>query len=183
MNIPNFTKVVTQPHLYLPIGPPGCGKSSLAKRMARLGVFDWDAVVSPDHYRTILTGKVGDQSENGAVFAICRKIARARMERKLPVYFDSTNLKEDWRADVVNLAAAYEMPVVSIVFILDEKTCRTNNASAHRFHTGARVPDDVMDMMWETYYKERVSSALPGTIVTADSLESMLNVMAAAQEP
>lgn len=166
--------MTTDPALYLPIGPPGAGKSTMGKLMVEAGVFDEYAIVCPDFLREQLTGKRGDQSENYAVFSICQRIAAARMQRQLPVYFDSTNIRPEWRADMITLANAAGMRIVSILFEVDGDICRYRNASQHRIDLGARVPDDIMDLMM-TRFSSVTKAELPGTVIKSQMLENLLH--------
>jgi predicted kinase len=78
--------------LYVPVGIPGCGKSSLARKMIADGTVVPDAIIEPDAYRALLTGDHTNQTENATVFDICHKIADKRILHGLDVYFDATNL-------------------------------------------------------------------------------------------
>lgn len=160
--------------LYLPVGPPGSGKSSLAMTLRHRGVFDHHAVVSPDYFREALTGKRADQSVNAQVFEICNKIVRARLVRDLPVYYDATNLLPEWREPVVRTAETVGSRVVTFFLKVDPDTCRYLNQHYDREEIGAVVPDGVMDMMLEQYATITPES-LPGTIITIDGILDIEN--------
>lgn len=144
--------------LYLPIGPPACGKSTLANLLVEGGWLDADAVVSPDHYRRVLTGDVGDQTFNSAVFSICDRIAHIRLSHSLDVWYDATNLTGTY-STVVVAAMSRNQPVVCIVFDTSDEECGRRNALREQ-----PVPDDVMTTMFERRAQMRIRD-LPGYVV------------------
>jgi predicted kinase len=162
--------------LILPIGPPGAGKSRLAQLFVQAGIFDHHAIVSPDHFRHVLTGNRGDQSMNEVAFGFCHRIVRERMVRHLPVYFDSTNIRANWRKDVVEAAQVNQVPIVSILFrYTDDEMARKNNDTDWRREHGQVVPDDVMSMMLERHLA-LTAADLPGTVLYAENVETVLRV-------
>lgn len=166
----------TKGRLFLPIGPPGAGKSTLGRLFVAAGIFDHHAVVSPDHFRHVLTGNRGDQSLNSVAFGICHRIVRERMQRKLPVYFDSTNIRSEWRKELVEAAQLNQVPILSILFRTDEAKARYLNDTEWRREHGQRVPDDVMDMMLERHLSLEADE-LPGQVVYAENVENVLRAM------
>lgn len=101
--------------LYIPIAPPGAGKSHLVRQMINEGMITWEAVVSPDEMRKILTGDISDQSSNNAVFEICDRITSVRLKNGLDVFVDATNLRGR-HLYVAGIARAYDQPVTFIAF-------------------------------------------------------------------
>lgn len=73
--------------LYIPVGIPGSGKSTLGKYW-----FKSSEIVSPDTFREMLTDSVMDQSANATVFELAHKVTEYRLRRGRDVYFDATNL-------------------------------------------------------------------------------------------
>lgn len=147
--------------LYLSIGIPGCGKSTLAVDMMDANLLTPEAWVSPDHFRKVLTGSKADQSANSYAFGICKYIVGCRLQRGLDVYFDATNLIGAWRADPLYYAELYSQPVTSILFTANDEECLRRNTARG---TDA-VPKDVMTLMIQ--YKHQLSiSSLPGKMTT-----------------
>ena len=173
---PSSSNLLIGARLFLPIGPPGAGKTTLGRLFVQAGVFDHHAIVSPDHFRHVLTGSRADQSLNSVAFGICHRIVRERMQRKLPVYFDSTNIRSEWRKELVEAAQLNQVPIVSILFRTDDAKARYLNDSEHRREHGQRVPDDVMDTMLERHLSLEADE-LPGQVVYAENVENVLRAM------
>ncbi len=146
--------------LIVPIGPPGCGKSTLVGRLVDVGWLDPDAVVSPDQYRRILTGSHASQETNGVVFGICRNITTHRLMRGLDVFYDATNLLPSWRADILDIAQRYNQPVMFILFTANNAECAERNRVRE-----LPVPEPVMEQMF-TYRRTITSDSLDGHVVT-----------------
>lgn len=141
--------------LYLPVGPPGCGKTTLAQAMIDAGIPI--AVVSPDTLRGVLTGDVADQSESAAAFKIAHEITAIRLNHGLDVYFDATNLS------VKRLPQAPAgTPIVTIWFNVPFETLLANNAGRDR-----QVPWHVVRRFYDRW-AALDPSMFPGTIVDAD---------------
>lgn len=133
--------------LYLPVAPPGAGKSTLARLMVQAGKLDADAVISPDHYRKLLTGDENDQSENDTVFSMVREIVTCRTLNGLDVYLDATNLKGAVRKLLRKLPDRQNVHVVGIDFSdLDVAEVRRRNTSRDRV-----VPEKYMDGFIESW--------------------------------
>lgn len=146
--------------LYLPIGPPACGKSTLVEGLIRQGWLDEDAVVSTDALRIKLTGDVADQSANGSVFTIVNRMISERLQRGLDVWHDATNLRGEWRTTAIGFAQVHGQPIVCILFTANDATCRERNSKRVQ-----PVPDDVMNTML-TYRREVRYDDLPGYVFT-----------------
>lgn len=129
--------------LYIPIGPPACGKSSLGFDLIEQGVIPAEAVVSTDHFRRVLTGSESDLSQDGRVFRIVDDIIRGRLESRLDVYVDATNLgtRSHWLADV---ARATGNTSVAIVFDVSTRELLRRNDLRER-----KVPTEVIYRMVE----------------------------------
>lgn len=73
--------------LHIPIGIPGCGKSTLATSLV-----EEHQVVCPDDLRLSMTDDMANQSANSAVFDVVRIVVWERIKRGLDTYIDATNL-------------------------------------------------------------------------------------------
>lgn len=154
--------------LYLPIGPPGAGKSYLANLMVESGTLDPDAIVCPDNYRRILTGDASRQFENATAFSICRQIASARLRNGLDVWIDATNLRADWFAEHVDMANKTRTSITTILFDTPLEECERRNNERP-----TPVPRDIMDSMFE-HYRCLDRSAVPGAVVYSSDVLSAI---------
>lgn len=80
--------------LYLPIGIPGSGKSTLVRQH-----FSKSEIVCPDEIREWLTDDVNDQTENNLVFEIVHNVVYKRLALGLDVVVDATNLEPKFWPD------------------------------------------------------------------------------------
>lgn len=132
-------------YLITPIGPPAAGKTALRQWLLERG-FPASGVVSPDDYRTILTGDQANQTANGIAFDICDKITNERLKRDQDVYFDATNLTRSRRDELFNIAVGRDAAVIVVLFNTSPGECLKRNVQ--RLHP---VPDDVMRRMIVQY--------------------------------
>ena len=153
--------------LYLPIGPPGCGKSTLAEALVLDGLLSPDAIVCPDRYREVLTGSRASQAQNERVFSICNTITAGRLQAGLDVWFDATNLP--YSPQLAGMARSYGQTVVNVTF--DHLTVpMVVERNANREHS---VPDDVL-MRFITHWADTKPNTYIGYIVTANELRPTL---------
>lgn len=147
------------PTLFIPVGIPGCGKSSLA---TYIGSCD---VVSSDAIRARM-GDVNDQSRNGAVFARYHQDIEAWLGVGRNVYADATNLDARSRQSLRDIVYhinenAYgppytklQMPVrMHLILFRNLSQAITRNTQRERV-----VPADAMIRMIEKY--ERAVAAI-----------------------
>lgn len=50
--------------IYIPIGVPGCGKSTFGSQLVEDGAITPDSIVCPDSFRELLTGDRANQKCN-----------------------------------------------------------------------------------------------------------------------
>ncbi len=144
--------------LIIPVGPPGCGKSTLAAGLVALGRIEQDAVVSPDDFRRILTGDRANQDENGLVFALVNAIIESRLRYELDVYVDATNLTTlDQLFEVANRTGTESIFVVEFDVDYDALVLR----NVMREHP---VPDETLTRMANQATALRLDSALTTTV-------------------
>lgn len=138
------------PSLYVPVGIPGCGKSTFAEK-----VLSSAHVISTDKIRAAL-GDVADQSKNDLVFERFHATIRDYLELSLPdalVYADATNLTRSAREILRGIAADTKSPVHLIIFDNGAEAVR-RNAKRERV-----VPEAAMIRMLDNY--ERFRMELP----------------------
>lgn len=155
--------------LYLPVGPPGCGKSFLAQQMVAAGIISSHAVIEPDHFREVLTGDMSNQEVNGPVFSIVDKIVFTRIQRDLDVYVDATNLTTKAFDKYVELTK----PEKKVVFIKNDvpnEKCRDRNLARDRV-----VPEHAMEKMFARERGLDLSHWLAMENVTEISMTDMLD--------
>jgi predicted kinase len=141
------------PSLIIPVGIPGCGKSTYAKTF-----FNEinDVVWSTDEIRALpqYGGDVNNQDNNDAVFhhfhgGITLDLARGRR-----VFADATNLTDRARRSLRTLAATNPAGPVSthlVIFANPDEAIRRNQA---RDRT---VPSEVMFRMLEQYERFKLT--------------------------
>lgn len=147
--------------LFLPIGPPASGKSTLVQMLLDRDWLDYDAIVCPDDYRRILTGDHSNQDANALVFELCERIAQARLRVGLDVWYDATNLVDSWYANLIGSAHFFGQPVVSVYFDTDDNECLRRNAEREK-----PVPVEAMETML-TRRRQIQLSQLPGVVFGA----------------
>jgi predicted kinase len=120
------------PRLYIPVGLPGCGKSTLAHNL--LGEA---AIISTDEIRAELS-TVDDQSKNKQVFETFHSMVDACLGNRQSTYADATNL--DARArDTLRHIGFSNKAEVHVFLFTNVKEAIIRNSQRER-----RVPDDVM---------------------------------------
>lgn len=128
--------------LYIPVGPPACGKSTLADQMVASGILDADAIVSSDRLRVLLTGDVNCQTANGEVFSIAHKIAATRLKYNQDVYLDATNLVAKDIKKILDLAPNLD-DVEIIISDTSHELCTERNNRRSR-----TVPQEAMQKFY-----------------------------------
>lgn len=125
-----------RPKVILLVGLPGSGKSTWAAGRKL-------PMLSSDLLRELLLDDVTDQSANGAVFRMLRRMLVARLELRRPVTcIDATNLTRRERRPYCVLAAMYGAEVEAIYFDIPGEVCRARNRARNR-----NVPEEAMDRL------------------------------------
>lgn len=136
------------PILYLPIAPPAAGKSYTAAKMVENGVLLPDAIVEPDHYRSVMTGDRASQTANGKVFQIVDMIVEERLRCGQDVYLDATNLNTKFRDKMIErVKTASDVSIIALVSLASKELLDERNAD--RAHP---VPQHVLDRMYKEYH-------------------------------
>lgn len=134
--------------LYIPVGPPGCGKSTLARKMVQAQIITPDAVISSDATRKLITGDQTNQDCTSVAFKIIDLIIDYRLSNNLDVYMDATNLTVKPRRLLIELAQKLEQEIVIYLTYLSNHTILARNNSGHRQKKGTVVPDHAMEKMF-----------------------------------
>lgn len=136
--------------LHIPVGIPGCGKSSF------VNAINCPYVVSTDAIRERIAGDANDQSRNGDVFTEYYDSIQANLMACRPyesVFADATNLEASSRAMLRTIAGVARARTHLILF-RNPAQAITRNAQRERV-----VPDDVMLKMIEKYERAVVEIA------------------------
>src|SRR6478735_11865804 len=108
--------------LVLLIGPSGCGKSTFARRH-----FKPTEVISSDFCRGLVSNDENSQDATNDAFDVLRFVAGKRLARGLLTVVDATNVQEESRRPLVELAREHDVLPVAIVLKLPEEVCHQRN--------------------------------------------------------
>lgn len=150
--------------VYLPIGPPACGKSTLVARLVESGWLSASAVICPDDLREWLTGRADCVDEDPLVFELLDDILTSRLRHDQDVWVDATNLHRGYRDEMVRQIRLLGGQVVSVWFEVAPEEIRRRNASRVRV-----VPDAVLTSMLQAHSETRVED-LPGVVMAPEEL-------------
>lgn len=158
--------------LYLPVGPPGCGKTLLSLELVRQGFISDSAPVSTDEMRRYMTGTTTDQSANEAVWSVARTVAHERLERGLTVYFDATNLNPEWYDKLLAKALDKKHEVLFILFDTPYADCRRHNIGRKE----SAIPDTAVERMINTHRKitPQTLRLLGGDVITGSNPRDLI---------
>jgi predicted kinase len=133
------------PTLFIPIGIPGCGKSTWARK-----VIDNAVIVSSDGIRKELFASLVaandpqvKQTANARVFTIFHERIAAALKLGLDVIADATNLTSDSRRKLRDIAADHGAVVHYVLF---DNVVEAIHGNRQR-DKDSTVPDHVMDGM------------------------------------
>src|SRR5690348_7498765 len=105
------------------IGPSGAGKSTFARRH-----FKPTEVLSSDFCRGLVSDDENCQDASVDAFDVLRYVAGKRLERGLLTVIDATNVQEEARRPLVQLARAHDVLPGAVVLKMPEDVCRGRNA-------------------------------------------------------
>ena len=117
ISIPELSLVVL-------IGPSGSGKSSFGRKL-----FLPTEVVSSDACRGLVSDNENEQAATNDAFDLLHTIVRKRLGRGRLTVIDATNVQQEARKSLVELAREYHVLPVAVVFDLPEKLCQERNTS------------------------------------------------------
>ncbi|MEU0406031.1 polynucleotide kinase-phosphatase [Streptomyces sp. NPDC006197] len=118
------TLPVTDLSLVVLVGATGSGKSTFARRH-----FKPTEIVSSDFCRGLVADDENDQSASRDAFDVLHYIAGKRLAAGRLTVVDATNVQQEARRQLVQLARTHDVLPIAIVLDLPEEVCRTRNAA------------------------------------------------------
>lgn len=110
--------------LVLLIGPSGSGKSTFSRKH-----FLPTEVISSDFCRGLVSDDENDQSATTEAFDLLHTILRKRLAAGRLTVIDATNVQEASRKPLLQIAKEYHVPVVGLVFKVEEQICQERNVA------------------------------------------------------
>lgn len=108
------------------VGPPGCGKSTLASRYPD----SWRICL--DRFREAATDSEADQTGSSVAAEIQNLLLDARLARGLITVVDSCNVHPHVRAGLLARARYWQRPIVAVLFDTPLHTVEAQNAARTR---------------------------------------------------
>lgn len=132
------------PWLFMMVGLPGCGKSTIAEQMAN----DHRVVHSSDKLREELLGDVNDQSKQEDVFAELHRRVFQDLNAGKDVIYDATNLNYKRRMQFLSELRRNVESVWAVCCVIPTPylECQWRNANRDRV-----VPESVIDRMYRSF--------------------------------
>ncbi|MFF1681412.1 polynucleotide kinase-phosphatase [Streptomyces sp. NPDC058256] len=118
------TLPVTDLSLVVLIGASGSGKSTFARRH-----FKPTEVISSDFCRGLVADDENDQSASGDAFDVLHYIAGKRLAAGRRTVVDATNVQQESRKQLIELARQYDVLPIAIVLDVSEEVCAERNAA------------------------------------------------------
>jgi protein phosphatase len=118
------TLPVTDLSLVVLIGASGSGKSTFAHRH-----FKPTEIISSDFCRGLVADDENDQSASRDAFDVLHYIAGKRLAAGRRTVVDATNVQQDSRRQLIDLAKQYDVLPIAIVLDVPEEVCAERNAS------------------------------------------------------
>ncbi|WP_405883102.1 polynucleotide kinase-phosphatase [Streptomyces sp. NBC_01136] len=115
---------VTDLSLVVLIGASGSGKSTFARKH-----FKPTEVISSDFCRGLVADDENDQSASGDAFDVLHYIAGKRLAAGRRTVVDATNVQQESRRQLIELAKKYDVLPIAIVLDVPEEVCAERNAS------------------------------------------------------
>ena len=104
------------------IGPSGSGKSTFARKH-----FRPTEVLSSDFCRGLVSDDENNQEATHDAFAVLHHVAAVRLSRGLLTVVDATNMQEEARKPLVQLAREHDVLPVAVVLKLPDDVCHERN--------------------------------------------------------
>jgi len=118
------TLPVTDLSLVVLVGASGSGKSTFARRH-----FKPTEVISSDFCRGLVADDENDQSASRDAFDVLHYIAGKRLAAGRRTVVDATNVQQDSRRQLIDLAKKYDVLPIAIVLDVPEEVCAERNAA------------------------------------------------------
>lgn len=118
------TLPVTDLSLVVLIGASGSGKSTFARKH-----FKPTEVLSSDFCRGLVADDENDQSASGDAFDVLHYIAGKRLAAGRRTVVDATNVQQESRRQLIELAKKYDVLPIAIVLDVPEDVCAERNAA------------------------------------------------------
>ncbi|MDC0768550.1 polynucleotide kinase-phosphatase [Streptomyces sp. HD] len=115
---------VTDLSLVVLVGASGSGKSTFARRH-----FKPTEVISSDFCRGLVSDDENDQSASRDAFDVLHYIAGKRLAAGRRTVVDATNVQQDSRKQLIQLAKQYDVLPIAIVLDVPEEVCAERNAA------------------------------------------------------
>ncbi len=156
-----YQTLAVPPALVVMIGAPGSGKSTLAQAW-----FRPTQILSLDGLRAQLTDNPSDMTVEADVVRLRADILDIRLSRGLTTCIDATNVRTEYRAELLAAAARHQVPAHAVVVETFAWDCRKQN-EARRDAGGRYVPSAVVRKLY-TAMRESVGyhGPVPGFHVT-----------------
>ncbi|MEB3213073.1 MAG: ATP-binding protein [Leptolyngbyaceae bacterium] len=127
---------MASPTCHMLIGPPGCGKSTLARRWVEQ--FPPTVWVSTDAIRQTLYGDARIQGDWSKIEAEVIRQIKGAIALHRPVIYDATNAHRDWRIDLLQKLSDEPVRWIGWVFHTPLAVCQQRNQQRER-HVDAAV--------------------------------------------
>lgn len=141
-----------RPKLILLVGPPGCGKSTYAKKY--IAEHNNTTHLSSDEIRAELYGDAAIQTDPGRVFELMQSRAVEALNNGLNVVYDATNMTRKDRSGII-VACPKFVKIEARVIWAPIGTCIERDATRRRT-VGKDVIDKMLKRFQAPYYDEGI---------------------------